>query len=228
MTEQEWHATNLALKHQAEEAEIARYVEWREREERRLRTKFSAQKAAALKVAPPPPAMSGIGWKVIANPRLSSHEELETQARAIWKAVWHGIPWPANWRVRWGKLDALVLTIASALGGQCALRDGRTRSIILGLCVPASRIILLDEANNRDQPAQDRDRTVIHELVHANLPNEGHGPRFEETLKSATTFYFARGGLAPTGASVSGPPPWAGARFRPGVGLVHPGIEYRG
>jgi hypothetical protein len=202
-------------------------VEWREREERRLRAKFSAQKAAALKAAPPPPAMSGMGWKVSANPRLSSHEELEAHARSIWATTWHGIDWPASWRVRWGELDALVLAVATAFG-QCALRGGLTRTIVLGLCVPTSRIILLDEANNRDQTAQDRDRTVIHELVHALLPNEGHGRRFEKTLKSATTFYFARGGLAPTVASVSGPPPWAGARFRPGVGLVHPGIEYRG
>lgn len=233
MTEQEWHAQNSAVQRQARDAEIVRERErlraGRERMEKSLRAQRAAEAAAALKAVPLPPANAGMGWRVVADPLLSSHEELEARARAIWRATWHGIPWPQGWRCRWGQLDALVLMIASALGGGvCALRDGRTRSIVLGLCVPMSKIILLDEANNRDRTAQDRDRTVIHELVHANLPDEAHGPRFEETLKSATTFYFARGGLAPTVASVSGPPPWAGARFRPCVGLVHPGIEYRG
>jgi hypothetical protein len=225
MTELEWHAQNLAVKRAAEQAEIARYVEWREREERRLRTKFSAQKAAALKAAPPPPAMSGMGWKVIANPRLSSHEELEAHARSIWATTWHGIDWPASWRVRWGELDALVLAVATALG-QCALRGGLTRTIVLGLCVMNERIILLDETNNRARSAQERDQTLIHELVHANLRDEVHGPKFQSTLRNAATYYAAVSGLqAPAVANASAPPPWWGPRFGPGR---VPGLEYRG
>ena len=235
MTEREWHESNLAVQRQARDAEIARYREWRERTEKKLRAQRAAlqstAKAAAQK-APPPPATRGFGWSVLATPRIP-HARLEESARGIWAFCWHHADWP-GWRVKWGALDADLLTIGAAIGGaarsqHCAVSlFGRT---VLGLAVMNEKIILLDEENQQGRPVRDIVKTIVHELCHVHVRSTVHGDQFQQALESAMAYYDGEPdapALPRFTANASAPPPWVGARFRPGVGLVHPGIEYRG
>lgn len=198
MTETEWHEQSHAVKRQAQDAELARFREWRERTEKRLCAQRTALAARAEKAAPPPPpADAGYGWKMIATPRVSSHKQLEERAHQIWEVVWHGIDFPSAWRVRWGQLDADLLIIGAAIGNafrhhHCAVSlFGR---VALGLAVMNEKIIVLDEANQRGRSQRERDETLIHELIHTNLRDEVHGPRFQTTLKNATAYYFGNAG----------------------------------
>jgi hypothetical protein len=224
--EQEWHRQNLAVQRQAREEEISRFCEWRERLERKMRTQRTA--AAKKAAPPPPPATRGLGWAVLKHPSVP-HATLEEHMREIWKFCWHGIDWPRGWTAKWGELDAMLLTLAGAAAeeGHCANRlFGR----VLGLTVMPSRLILISEANQRDRSPQQFAETIIHELVHANLANETHGPKFQEALRSALAYYLgsADAPAPPSVASVPArPEPPRGVRFRPG-GFLDPQLEYRG
>jgi hypothetical protein len=166
----------------------------------------AARKVAAQKAPPPPPPPTrGLGWEVLKTPRVP-HERLEAHARNIWDFVWHGIDWPAGWRVRWGKLSALEMAIGRGISrvliktlnrGQCAVSVGDR---VLGLCIPIEKLILIDEAEQRSRTPRQFAETVIHEPVHSQrdpqvmLRDEAHGPRFQAALKNATAYYFGADG----------------------------------
>jgi hypothetical protein len=217
-----WHREQHALWVQARDEKLARQREWTKSTERRLRAKreAAAQKAAAQPKAPPPPATSGIGWEVLEVPRVSSHEQLEAHARNIWGFVWHGIDWPAGWRVRWGALDGDLLAIGAAIGKalggrQCAASlFGNT---VLGLAVMHEKLILLDEEQQQRRTPRQFAETLIHELIHANVHGTAHGEQFQAALRSALAYY--------DGASVA-PMSAKGVRFRPN--MLDPTLEYRG
>lgn len=227
ITEQdlEWSRLQLALKRQAEEAEVSRYRDWRERLERKMRASRAAAVATATAKAPPPPATRGPGWAVLELPRVA-HQALEEHARAVWDFTWHSIDFPAGWRVRWGRLDSALLTISGA-ADYCAARQLGT---VLGLCVMSSKIVLISEANQQGRTAKQFGTTILHELVHVNVRNTVHGEQFQRALESATGYFFdSATAAAPPRfmANASAPPLWAGMKFRPG-GLYDPTLEYRG
>ena len=145
--------------------------------------------AAAQRAVPPPPAppaTEGRGWKVLEQPRVS-HQALEEHARKVWSFTWHGLPWPQGWRVRWGKLHAGLLTLSGASMDTCAdLLFGT----VVGLCVMSPKIILIDKENQRGRTPRQFATTVLHELLHTQLRDAGHGPGFQAALKSATNYYF--------------------------------------
>ena len=79
-----------------------------------MRALRAALEAKAKQAAPPPPPpTSGWGWSIVEHPRVS-HEALEGHTRAIWDFIFHGIDYPDAWRVRWGRLDPMLLTLAGA------------------------------------------------------------------------------------------------------------------
>jgi hypothetical protein len=209
----------LARQRQARDEEIVRYREWRERQERRLRAARAARDAAALKAAPPPPAASGMGWRVLESPRVS-HEVLEAHARAMWAFVWHESDFP-DWRIRWGALDPILLSLAGA-ADRCAHGLFGT---VLGLCVMTPRIILIDEQAQRYRTPRQFATTLIHELIHSQQRDVAHGPRFEAALRAATDYFF--GGTDTPAPVLARPEPPKGVRFRPGGFLDSP-LEYRG
>jgi hypothetical protein len=172
----------------------------------------------------PPPATRGLGWEILANPRVP-HAVLEECTRGIHAFIWHEEDLPEGWRYAWGKLDALALTLAGATEVCPALFGGR----VLGLCVMKERIILLDEENQRGRPVRDIVQTVVHELCHVKVRNTVHGPQFQRALKSAMAYYDGATD-APAPSSVANvtarPAPRMGVRFRPG-GLDSQ-LEYRG
>jgi hypothetical protein len=172
----EWVRQQLAVRRQAEEEELSRFRQWKAREEKRMRD----ARAAAPK-APPPPATRGPGWKILENP-IIPHTTLEERARAIWAFCWHEADWP-GWSVRWGKLDPLLLDLASA-AEVCA---ARSVGEVLGLAVMNHKIILLDEENQRGRPVRDVVKTIVHELCHVTVRNTVHGPQFQRALESAMT-----------------------------------------
>jgi hypothetical protein len=202
-TERQWHQDNLALRRQAEQEEVARYVTWRERLEKKMR--------AARKAAPPPPATRGSGWRVLENPQMP-HAVLEERVRAVWQFCWHQADFPAGWRARWGELDDTLLGSDDGLG-LCAARE---RGAVLGLCVYDQKIILLDEANQRGRPGRDVVQTIVHELCHVTCRNTVHGEQFQAALRSAMAFYDG---------SHAFPVVPKGVRFYP---RLDPTLEYRG
>jgi hypothetical protein len=227
MNIEEWHESNLAVQRQARDAEVARYREWRERTEKKLRAKRPLPAAAAQTKTPPPPADSSLGWRVLETPR-ASHAALEEHARAVCSFTWHQADWPTSWRVRWGRLDSALLSVSGNQFGHCAARGGRE---VLGLCVMSSKIILLDEENQQGRSARQFGTTIIHELCHVQVRSTIHGPQFQQALESATS-YVLDSATAPApprfmanAAGWSGPTIWPGARFRPGR---DPGLEDRG
>jgi hypothetical protein len=226
----EWSRQRLALKRQAEEAEIARYREWAEGLERKMRAKRLAQTAeaarkAAAQTAPPPPEpparrpTSGRDWRVIDAP-AAWHEELEQRTRLVFDRVFHGIPWPEAWIVRWGTFDEDPL---------------QPENVTLGMTVYGSKLIVVDERRVRDDNFWE---VMLHELSHVLHPKGGHGPAFQRTLKMAMDYLRgwretlpaipARHAPAERPAHQTPPTPWVSpwARFRPGG--LHPGLEYRG
>lgn len=224
ITEQEWHATNLALKHQAEEAEIARYREWRSRTEKKLRAARAAEAAAAAKATaktPPPPADSGPGWSVIPHP-LVPHEALERHMLEVWSFAWHFADPPVNWRFRWGRLDDALLSVAGAVEGYCAAQQ---RGRVLGLCAWTPKIVLISEENQQGRTPKQFGMTLLHELTHILVRSTIHGERFRRALESASDYFF-ESAAAPAPALA---PPW---RPTPRVGVRYPfpdsQIEYRG
>ena len=212
--ERQWHQDNLALRRQAEQEEVAKYRAWREGVERKLR----AKRAAAAPKAPPPPATSGLGWTVLEHPNVP-HQALQAHAERVWDFCFHSIDFPASWRIRWGRLDPLLLRLAGA-ADRCAAGLFGT---VLGLCVMTPRIILIDEEAQRSRSPREFGTTLIHELIHSQQHGVMHGPRFEQALRSATDFFFgATDAPAPV---LARPEPPKGVRFRPGL---DPALEYRG
>lgn len=151
-----------------------------------------------------PQTTSGRGWKVLEHPP-ASHESLEAHTREIWGFVWHGIDWPAGWRVRWGEMNTKELMSVGDWLREWGRQLGRifpsphcalsSDALVLGLCVVNEKIILIDDANQRALHRTPRqfDETLIHELIHAHVHGDGdHGPRFAATLKRATDYYFTR------------------------------------
>ena len=166
-----------------------------------------------------------------------SHEALEEHARRVCKFTFHNIDSPidSGWRVRWGKLDPLLLTAAGAAEICAAGRYGGLFGTVLGLTVMSARLILLDEEAQRSRTPREFATTLIHELIHSQQRSAGHGPEFQEALRSATNYFF---GAADAPAPPSGvasvlarpesaqPKPLTGMRFRPGG--LDPFLEYRG
>lgn len=119
--------------------------------------------------------MAGPGWRVLEAPRVS-HAELERLAHLAWDLAFHGIPFPAGWRVRWGEL----------------------RSNWRGVTDLRAKIVLLDEGAQRGRTWRDMLTTVLHELVHVTHPTEVHGAGFEETLRRVVAYVIPADGLADT------------------------------
>jgi len=210
-----WARQGLALKRQADEEEIARYIAWRERTERTLRAKRAAARPAP-QPAPRPAPTSGPNWRVLEHPR-ASHDELEAFARRVWDLAFHAVPWPTGWAVRWAELthsDPLAL--------------------VYGECVPSAKLILIDERAQRGRTPREFLTLVLHELCHVTHPAEVHGPGFQETLKRVVAYMFeppepARVDASRPAPSASSPPsltvadrPWLRGPFS------HLGVEYRG
>jgi hypothetical protein len=214
-TTETWALEQTAARIHARNQEANRVREWTLRTTRTLR----AKRAAVAPKSPPPPANAGFGWKVLEHPR-TSHEDLERHARAIWDFIWHGCRWPAGWRVRWGALDADILTIGAAidkaLGGQrCAASLFGTAA--LGLCDMREKILLIDEANHQGRSARDFLETIVHEEVHMSIAAVGHGPAFQSALASALAVYDGTLSLVPKGK-----------RFGPDGWFDPKEVEYRG
>lgn len=91
-------------------------------------------------------------WQPPNNPTL--------QARAIWRHVYPGDPWPRGWKVEWA---------------------GFMRNTV-GLTLWESRRILLNYADAR------RGRnivcTLVHEFIHVRFPQLRHGKDFERLVQS--------------------------------------------
>jgi len=197
------------------------------REQRAAQREAEEQKrmrdARAARRSPPPPANAGMGWRVIENPQ-TPHAILEERAHAIHEFIWHSSDFP-DWRVRWGVLDPLLLTLAGATDVCPARSAGR----VLGLAVMNHKIILLDEENQRGRPVRDIVKTIVHELCHVKVRNTVHGPQFQRALASAMAYYDgAIDAAAPSSVAnvTARPVPPRGVRFRPGG--LDPTLEYRG
>jgi hypothetical protein len=209
-----WARQGLALKRQAQDEEIARYVAWRERTERTLRAARAAREAVAKQINAPRPAPTfGANWRVLEHPRVS-HEELEAHTRRVWDLAFHAVPWPTGWVVKWAELthsDSLVL--------------------VYGECVWSAKLILIDERNQRGRTPREFLTLVLHELCHVQHPGDVHGVKFSETLKRVTSYMLDESPamFEPRPAS-SMPPrnvtladrPWLRGPFS------HQGEEYRG
>ena len=106
----------------------------------------------------------------------------------------------------------------------------------IGLTVMSARLILLDEEAQRSRTPRQFATTLIHELIHSQQRSAGHGPKFQEALRSATTYFFgaADAPAPPSGiASVlarpeSAAPPKPGTGMRLWPGGLDPTLEYRG
>jgi hypothetical protein len=176
----------------------------RAKEERTRPAAQAARKVVAAQrpAPPPPPATEGRGWRVLSHPR-ASHQALEGHARNVWDFTWHGLPWPEGWRVRWGQMNAKeLMSLADWIPHELGRRLGRAQcaismdSKILGLCLPSQKLILIDEANHRElrRTPQQFAEVLIHELIHSQLGDPDHGPKFQAALKSALAHYCGSDG----------------------------------
>jgi hypothetical protein len=156
-------------------------------QEAKLEAKLQARRAAKNAAV----ATSGPGWRVVDTPKVP-HAELERLTHHAWDLAFHGIPFPASWRVRWGAL----------------------RPTWRAATITSAKLIVLDERAQRGRTWREMLTTVLHELVHVTRPAEVHGAGFHETLRRVLAYVIPADGLAdaePVGA------PRATARIQEGL-----------
>src|SRR5437773_1063764 len=135
------------------------------------RARLAAQPATSV---PAQPATSGRGWRITEPPGQLSHEELERLARHVLDCAFHGmIPWPKNWRVRFGEVDP---DLANPL------------SITLAATVYSAKVIIMDRRYVTGRTMRGLVRTVVHELKHVLDPDFSHGPVFDTAVDRAVDY----------------------------------------
>jgi hypothetical protein len=195
------------------------YATQREQEERDARrsaaiakmhdfytAKRRARQAAKLE-AEKKAATSGPGWKVLDTPYL----ELEAKAQRLWRDAFCAIPWPKDWKVRWGNL-----------AGRGAL----------GICAYQQKLIVVDKAAHQQcpVPSEQLTETLAHEIAHSQHPGDSHGPAFAETLRRLLAVVLPKVPVAPKAVAARPPHPEPGrGQWLNGRPLTTPdGWEIRG
>jgi hypothetical protein len=107
--------------------------------------------------------------KRLASAGSTSAAALEAFVQDVYRAAFHGIPWPTGWRVNWG------LTGDKALA-RC---DYERKTIV----VNHHR-----HGQGRYATAAEFLDTIVHELAHMLHPGADHGPSWARTLASALTY----------------------------------------
>jgi hypothetical protein len=112
-------------------------------------------------------------------------EPLAARVRNVWDRVFHAIPFPKGWDIRWADLSQWKA---------------------IGLTVWSEKLLLFDERAHQS-PQSDLSETILHELTHLAHPtSERHGPGFAETLKRLRAYVDPREGHGAPGLATASVP----------------------
>jgi hypothetical protein len=203
----EWAAGHYEAVKAEREAQERAEAEWIRRQEARLHARRLAKNAAHAKAAALT-ASAGSGWRVVESP-LEPHASLERLAKEVWARLFHAIPWPAGWRVRWGEI-----------------RPTARGDVVLGVALPNAQLILLDEAAQRDRTMDERVQTLVHEIIHLCHAQEAaaHGPGWSESFNRAKAFLFGPPAASSSASARPHPQPRKGVMVS-GTPATWPGAD---